>query len=181
MSDIKVQLERSDTPESKDESRKELLWEAREEELLLKWKIEMEQNSKNHLRSGQKYKRLYAIFGVPATLIPIVMSGMTNQLEAYPLVQSLLMVTTGALVGISTFFNLGKKFAKHFEYQNRYDELSREIEKELKKPKKARLACDIYMERIYMKYSSLNARAPNVSLREASPRPLDAGVVSEKK
>ena len=143
-----------------DETRKELLWETREEILLKKWKDEMYANSKQHRKNGKKFKKLYAIFGVPATLIPIVMSGLTNQLENYPLAQSLLMITTGTLVGISTFFNLGKKFAQHFEYEHRYDELAREIEKELQKPKRNRLACDVYMEKVYMKYCSLNARAP---------------------
>jgi hypothetical protein len=159
--DIKVDITPPSTTGSRDDdNRKELLWELREEELLEKWKDEMYDNSKLHRNSGKKYKNLYAIFGVPATLIPIIMSGLTAPLEDYPLTQSLLMITTGTLVGISTFFNLGKRFAKHFEYENRYDELAREIEKELKKPKRHRLACDVYMERVYLKYSGLNACAP---------------------
>lgn len=145
-----------------DNQRKELLWENREEELLEHWKTEMYNNSKLHRKSGKKLKRLYAIFGVPATLIPIIMSGLTTQLKEYPLVQSLLMIIAGALVGVSTFFNLGKRFAQHFEYEHKYDELARELEKELRKPKRHRLACDVYMEKIYMKYSGLNARAPMI-------------------
>lgn len=164
MEELKINV-REDTPPSSndskdDEHRKELLWENREEELLLKWKNEMYENSSQHRKSGKRFKKLYAIFGVPATLIPIIMSGLTPQLEDYPLAQSLLMITTGTLVGISTFFNLGKRFTQHFEYEHRYDELAREIEKELNKPKRHRLACDVYMERIYMKYSGLNASAP---------------------
>lgn len=160
--DIKVDITPPSTGSRDDDNRKELLWEHREEELLEKWKDEMYDNSKLHRKSGKKYKKLYVIFGVPATLIPIIMSGLTVPLEDYPLTQSLLMITTGILVGISTFFNLGKRFAQHFEYENRYGELAREIEKELKKPKRHRLACDVYMERVYLKYSGLNARAPVV-------------------
>ena len=150
-------------PSEDDENRKELLWENREEELMKKWGNEMKVASKMHRKSGKKFKKLYAIFGIPSTLIPIILSGLNTQLEDYPLAQSLLMITTGTLVGISTFFNLGSRFTKHFEYEHRYGELSLAIEKELVKPKAHREACDVYMEKIFMKYNSLNARAPNVS------------------
>ena len=164
--DIKVDITPPSIGSRDDEQRKELLWEHREEELLLKWMTEMYDNSKSHNKSGKHYKNLYAIFGVPATLIPIVLSGLTSQLEGYPLTQSLLMISVGTLVGISTFFNLGKRFAQHFEYEHRYDELARELEKELKKPKRHRLACDVYMEKIYMTYCGLNARAPNTTVEK---------------
>lgn len=170
--DIKVDITPPSTGSRDDEHRKELLWEHREEELLLKWMNEMYDNSKLHRKSGKKYKKCYAIFGVPATLIPIIMSGLTTQLKEYPLAQSLLMITTGTLVGVSTFFNLGKRFAQHFEYEHKYDELARELEKELKKPKRHRLACDVYMEKIYMKYSGLNVRAPMVG----SPKKISRGL-----
>jgi hypothetical protein len=95
--DIKVDITPPSTGSRDDDNRKELLWELREEELLEKWKDEMYDNSKLHRNSGKKYKNLYAIFGVPATLIPIIMSGLTAPLEDYPLTQSLLMITTGTL------------------------------------------------------------------------------------
>ena len=156
--DIKIDL----TPPSSvdNENRKELLWETREEDLLKKWMDEMYICSKKQGIKAKHTKKLYALFGVPATLLPIILSGLTS-LEIEPLVNSLLMITTGSLIGISTFFNLGKKFAQHFEYEHKYDELARELEKELQKPKRHRIACDLYMEKIYMTYNGLNARAPN--------------------
>lgn len=157
--DIKIDL----TPPSSvdNENRKELLWETREEDLLKKWMKEMYICSNKQGNKARHTKKLYALFGVPATLLPIILSGLTS-LEIEPLVNSLLMITTGSLIGISTFFNLGKKFAQHFEYEHKYDELARELEKELQKPKRHRIACDLYMEKIYMTYNGLNARAPAV-------------------
>ena len=85
--DIKVDL----TPPSRDdEFRKELLWESRDEKLLEKWKNAMSYNSEIHGKSGKIYKILYAMVGVPAILIPIVLSGLTSQFEDYPLAQSFL-------------------------------------------------------------------------------------------
>lgn len=159
--DIKVDITPPSAGSRDDENRKELLWEHREEELLKEWMEEMKENSIKQGKKARQTKKIYALFGVPATLLPIVLSGLSS-LEIEPLVNSLLMITTGSLIGISTFFNLGKKFAQHFEYEHKYDELARELEKELKKPKRHRIACDVYMEKIYMTYNGLNARAPAV-------------------
>ena len=157
---MKIDSQNSDISED-DQNRKELLWQKREEDLLKKWLDDMIESSKKQGLKGRRTKKLYAILGVPATLIPVIMSGLTS-LNVDPIVNSLMMVTTGTLIGISTFFNLGKKFSEHFEYESRYDELAKELEKELCKPKAFRISCDVYMERIYMKYCSLNASAPVV-------------------
>ena len=159
--DIKVEITPPSSSSSDDVNRKELLWESREEELLQKWMDEMIINSKKQGIKARKTKKLYALLGVPATLLPIVLSGLSS-LDIDPLTNSLLMIATGSLIGISTFFNLGKKFAQHFEYEHKYDELARELQKELRKPKRHRIACDVYMEKIYMNYNGLNARAPAV-------------------
>lgn len=159
--DIKVEITPPSSDSNDDENRKELLWESREEELLQKWMEEMIINSKKQGLRARKTKKLYACLGVPATLLPIVLSGLSS-LNIDPLINSLLMIVTGSLIGVSTFFNLGKKFAQHFEYEHKYDELSRELQKELRKPKRHRIACDVYMEKIYMTYNGLNARAPAV-------------------
>ena len=160
--DIAIDLTSMSDSSKDDLNRKELLWESREEVLLEKWMLDMFDSSKKQGICGKKYKKLYAVFGVPSILMPLIMSGFTAQLEKQPLISSLLMITTGSLIGISTFFNLGKRFTQHFEYEHRYYELALEIEKEMKKPKKHRIACDVYIEKIYMTYCGLNARAPNV-------------------
>ena len=145
-----------------DESRKELLWETREENVLNKWKNEMSNLSEEHNVSGRYYKKLYSIINLPATIIPIVLGGVNSKLGNYEFLQTILMILSGSLIGVSTFYNLGQLYSSHFEFENKYDTLSRELEKELQKPKRHRMACDLYMERIYLKYSSLNANAPDM-------------------
>lgn len=170
--DKKLDITPPSSSSKDDETRKELLWESREEEVLHKWKDEMYLQSKAHRENGKKYKKLYALCGVPATLIPIVLSSFQNEIDEYPIVQSMLLLATGFFVGISTFFNLGKRFSQHFEYENRYDELAREMDKELSKPKRHRIACDVYMEKMYMKYTGLNKSAPLVATIITKPRRL---------
>ena len=155
-----------------DSSRKELLWELREEELMLKWKEEMKTQANLHRKKGRQIKKLYAVFGLPASLIPIILSGLSEQFENHMLAYNLLMIFSGTLVGISTFFNLGKRFTQHFQYEHRYLELALDIEKEIRKPKRFRQPCDVYMEAVYLKYCNLNGQAPLVGSPEITERKI---------
>ena len=161
---VKLNIEpRSESSESKDDTeRKELLWTGKQEQILKEWKAEMIQRSEFHGLKGRKYRKLYNLFGLPSVIIPIVLSALSDTLkkENYDLINALLLLSAGVFAGVNAFLNFGKKFANHIEFENRYDELARRIDKELAKPKKNRLACDVYMEKIQLRYSSLNVRAP---------------------
>ena len=159
--DIHIFVE-EDSESSKDISREEMKWDERSEDILRKWTDEMLIKVALHHSRGLRDKKLYAGFGVPAVLIPIVLSGLTDIIQPYPLVSSLLMIASGILTGIGTFFNFGKTSTENIEYQNRYNKLLKEINKELNKPKRHRIACDVYLERVYQEFSALNATSPLV-------------------
>lgn len=152
------------TPPSKqsedNENRKELLWEAREENLLKGWKQEMAEKSKYHFRKGEKNKKLYLSFGIPSTILPLIMAGLTGIVPVDPIVVSCLMMFAGILTGVQNFINFSKKSQVHFEFENKYSQLCLEIDSELCRPKIARCACDVFIERIKQQYHSLNQQAP---------------------
>ena len=138
------------------------MWERREGNFLHNIIVDCNTQSKLHRRKGKLFKKLYTIFGVPTMLIPVVLSGLTDQLHEYKLTQSLLMIATGVLSGISQFFNFGRKYQQHFDFENKYSGLAGDIETELVKPKAFRIACDVYLEKIRLLYSNLNDNAPLV-------------------
>ena len=136
------------------------MWSSRQEVILLAWKEYMVERSKYHDLKATKYKKLYNLFGLPSVIIPVALSALSSILKDYELVNSMLLLLAGIFAGVSTFLNLGKKYSQHAEFENRYQQLARRIDKELAKPKKNRIACDVYMEKIELKLSSLNVRAP---------------------
>jgi hypothetical protein len=148
---------REHTPPSSidDENRKELLWEKREERLLLKWVEDMRKRSAVHDKLGRKNKILYSVFGIPSVLIPIVIGGLTPILECNTLVYSVGMIVTGLFTATNVFFNFSKKTHQHFESQKKMFELANDIETELSKPKRFRVECSVYMERIKLSYNLL--------------------------
>ena len=157
--------------ESKDDPlRKELLWEQREEIFLQKIVEDCKKQSKLHRRKGKKFKKLYTGFGIPSTLLPIILSGLTEQLNMYPLVHSLVMITSGILTGVSTFMNFGRKYEEHFNYEAKYGGLAGDISTELCKPKSFRVACDVYLERVRLLYGNLNSNAPLVDDPTIEPK-----------
>ena len=143
-----------------DPNRKELLWEKREEDVVRKWVKDMKEQAKKHYKAGKKNKRLHEWITVPSILIPVIASGLTPLLQPYPYVSTGLMLTVGVLTGVNGFYNFASKKEKHLNYEGLYSVLSIEIEKELCKPKKNRLACDVYLESISMKKTQLDLSAP---------------------
>lgn len=155
-----INTESKSSSDNKD--RKELLWERREEIHLQTIIDDCEVQSRMHRRKGKRFKKLYATFGVPAILIPLILSGLTDQLTPYPLAHSLLMILVGIISGVSSFFNFGAKYQSHYDFENKYSGLAGDIKVELCKPKAHRVACDVYLERVRLMYSGLNTQAPEV-------------------
>ena len=150
------------TPTSVDDSqRKELLWEKREEILLLNWCDDCQKRSKRHEAKGKENKIKYGLFAVPVILIPIILGGLSQVMPCHSLGYSLGMMSAGLFGGINAFWNFGKKMQLHFEYANRFAELAVDIQAELAKPKRHRIACNLYVGQSKMKYQGLSSNAPD--------------------
>ena len=150
---------KSDTSED-DFNRKELLWERREEALILSWCEKLKESSIAHGKMGKVMKNRYTMVSLPAIIIPVVASSLSTVLQPYPLAMTGAMLATSIFTGINGFFNYGKKEQQHFEYEASYMKLANEIEKELSKPKRHRIACDLYLQVILSEMNRLNSSAP---------------------
>lgn len=155
-------ISQNSIPSEDDHTRKELPWETRGEKILLNWYEDCKKRSKAHDLKGKRYKNHYAVFGIPSILIPIILGGVSSIVPCNSIIYSLGMMTSGLFSGTNLFFNFGKQTACHQQFSAKYFELSTEIESELSKPKRFRVACDVYIERIKNKYNSLCTQAPNL-------------------
>lgn len=145
-----------------DLNRKELLWEKREEKIFFKWLENCRIKSKKHDNKSKLCKIKYGICSIPSITIPIIVSGLSSSISCDSTENSILMMITALFTCVNTFFNYGKRQEKHEQYSNKYFELANEIESELSKPKRHRIACDVYMEKIKQKYNNLHATEPNL-------------------
>jgi hypothetical protein len=154
---------RENTPTSVDDlNRRELLWEKREEKLLMQWCKDCQKRSHSHDVKGKQNKIKFAMFGVPSILIPIVLGGVASMVPCHSIIYSVAMMCSGLFSGINMFFNFGGKERDHNAFMNKYFELSVEIESELSKPKRFRIACDVYVERVKLIYNGLCKTSPSL-------------------
>jgi len=158
---------RVDTPkkfieisESSDVSREEMKWNEKNSDLLRNWSKNCKEALLAHEVKAKKYKKLYAIFGLPSILIPISVGIMQPYLQENDLIVSLLMVLTGSLSGINTFFDFSRKRSKHLEANAKYSELHIQIQSILAIPKRNREAADVSITKILYQLNSINNMAP---------------------
>ena len=143
-----------------DPNRREVLWSGRQQDLILAWGKRLKQNSIAHGKMGKIMKRRYTMVSLPAILIPVVASSLSNVLQPYPLAMSGAMLVTSIFTGINGFFNYGAKTQQHFEYEYNYSKLANEIDKELSKKKMDRQACDLYLQIVLSEMNRLDSSAP---------------------
>jgi hypothetical protein len=153
--------ENSGSNSSRDnQDRNEVLWEPRLDILCNKWRKDSIVRSENHDKKAKIHKQRFAVFSLPAIILPLVMSGLSNILVNYPLVSSSGMALTAILTGVNTFFNHSKKQTQHFEYSGRFFKLATDIETEMSKRKRDRIAADVFLERVSMDYNNLVFNSP---------------------
>jgi hypothetical protein len=162
MEDFKVDFTPPSNKSSEDDiNRKELLWEKREEQLLLKWCDNIKQKAINHKAKALTNTKIYHITSIPVIIIPLVIGGINGLVDIAPITFSILMIFSSIIAGVNTFFNFAKKSILHFEFEGKYNELHVSIEKELSIPKIHRTAADVFLERIQQTYNHLNNYAPD--------------------
>ena len=160
--DVAISIEPLVSNSSVDCVRTELLCEKREEDLIIRWKNQCVEKSKKHGLKARRKKIHYTPISIPTILIPLIMSALNSILVEYALANIILMLLVAILTGISGFLNLGKQTQMNFQFEGLYSDLVLNIDQEMCKPKSARIACDVYLERVKNNVSKLDLSAPNL-------------------
>ena len=159
---MEVIVEGGESLSSLDTDRHELMWESREESLVERWKTHCIKKRNEHGVKARVMKKRYTALSIPAIVLPLVLSGFSTVLQTHPLVISGTLMVVAILSGMNGFFNLGRLTQAHYNYEGLYGDLALSIESEMCRPKKARLACDVYLERTRCNISKLDLAAPPV-------------------
>jgi len=144
------------------EHRIELLWERREEQVVENFAEDANTRSISHDLKAKKFKRLNIGFTLPTIVIPLILSGLSEVLDEFKLLNNILLICVGILSGIQALLGFSEKYQKHSNFSNLFLELSDEVKTELSKPKSSRVACDLFMCKIRLRRSNLISRAPDL-------------------
>lgn len=160
---LKIEKESSSKNSSMDDAnRKELLWEHREENVINEWRETMISNSKKHNSKAKRMKNIYRVLMIMSIVFPALLSFLNNFINTIPILVQSMLLTSSIVSGLNGFLNLGARTEKHFQYEASYMKLSNEIRKELCKPKRHRIACDVYLQVIMSDMNTLDRSAPDL-------------------
>jgi hypothetical protein len=148
---------------SLDTERVELPWECREEDHLISIQNNCYSESNRLNKQATHDKRMYALFGVPSVLLPIVIVTVNEHLVGteYSFVISILLLMSAVCATINTFYNYSKKAQQFFEFSFKYQDLGDEIATELCKPRRHRIDCDLFLQRVCMRNGYISSQVPN--------------------
>ncbi len=133
------------------------------ENLLNLWLETAREKSEAHNIMGRRFKLKHEVVGLPAYVLPIAyspLSGLFADEENIKYANVFVLVTSGLLSSVYTFFDFGRKSQRHFDYEARYSDLVTTIMVEMSKRREIRIRADRFIEMIQSKIDNLGANAP---------------------
>jgi hypothetical protein len=133
------------------------------ETLLIQWLQIARTKSTAHNVGGKYFKFLHEFVGLPATILPIIyspLSGVLADREGIQYANISILMITGLLSGIHTFFDFVRKSEKHFQYEGKYADLATTIMVELAKKREFRIRADRFVEMIQGQIDSFKSNEP---------------------
>jgi len=133
------------------------------EDLLKQWLQQSKDKSHQHNIKGKQYKKKHEMFGLPATLLPIIyspISGLLSQQPGIEIANVTVLILSGVLTGVYAFFDFGRKAEQHFRYEALYSDLTTTIIVELTKKREIRIRADRFIEMIQSKIDGFASTEP---------------------
>lgn len=164
LQDGPIILEKKDRESSSldDASRKELMWEAREEKLIQGWIEKCFEKSRNHISRCHSFKIRYHFWGGLSVFTPILFGGLIRLSNFKFQLETIGFILSGLTSAINVFFDFNGLRSKHLEYACKYEDFAHTMQAELVKPKRNRAACDMFLARCELQLGSLNRSSPDI-------------------
>ncbi len=162
-SDIENQLTRqiSNPVHNSDE------WTSDIEELIERWKDQIEKLSHVHQESGYINRTRYYRLAIPSILLPFVMTIVSQNLytgtnDPAHIVDGVAFMTTSILSALAMFFNYNQISETHFQTSARYTDISNRIDSELARRCRFRTPSDVFITELKCRIESLGESSPTL-------------------
>jgi hypothetical protein len=158
----KMNIDIEETPSVDDPTRHELLWSTRQEDLCENWVKDSTIRSQKHGAKAKAFKCKYHLFGLLNLFLPLMLATATPFIGEYHMMYQALLFVVSLNAAIISFFKLETSYARHNEYENKFLEFVDDIQSELARPKRHRLACDVFVERAKNQHNKLISSSPDL-------------------
>lgn len=148
---------------NEDDTRSDEPWNDKNEGLLKNRLDDIRRTAKLHENSGYYFGFKHKLIGIPALIIPVVMSpasALFRDSYAMSYIGPCMFLLSGILSSLNTFYNPSIRSGQHFQFNARYSDLITEIETELGKTRRFRTQSDVFMMKVQMTMENLGGSAP---------------------
>lgn len=139
-------------------------WNDNAEKQVREWAKEAKQAIKEHYINGKAHKLKHQIVGLPAIIIPSVMSVLTPSLSWYgPIVyiNAAAFAVTATLALVHGFYKFDLRYQQHMDYSARYYDILSDIKYEMVRSREFRTPMDEFLTRLQMRLDTLAFYAPD--------------------
>jgi hypothetical protein len=141
-------------------------WTDQIENLLNKWKSQVNKLSQIHQESGYVVKTRFYRMSIPSIVIPFLMTFLSQNIDensqTMKLINGAMFMMTSSLSALVMFFNYGTLFEQHFQYASRYSDIVTRIDSELARRRKFRTPSDVFVTEIKDRIENLNDGSPTI-------------------
>ena len=133
------------------------------EDLIKHWRSHAIKMSEMHENAAYYVKGKHNMFGLPPIILPLSMTFISQIIpeeHTSTIVNGAMFLLSGLSGAVYKWLNLGEKYALHFQYSARYDDIITAIDTELSRQKKFRRPADVFVTEIRCKIDNLNHTSP---------------------
>lgn len=166
-----------------DIKRIEMRWHSQQELHLHDIAQQCRDSARVHRRWGRWCKIAFSVLSLPCVVLPLAVGALENHAARSHMRWFIpaSMISVGVLNGINTLLDLGRRSESHFSSEQLYATLRSEIQLVLVKPRRVRVAADVFLERVNQRFCSINDKAPPVLTRNSvtpgsAPDPIRVGI-----
>lgn len=142
-------------------------WTKEIEELIKRWKDQIEKLSHVHQESGYINRTRYYRYALPSIILPFIMTLVSQNLyngtnDVSHIIDGVAFMFTSILSALGLFFNYNQLSESHFQTSSRYTDISNRIDSELARKSKFRTPSDVFITELKCKIESLGEGAPTL-------------------
>jgi hypothetical protein len=142
-------------------------WTSDIEELVKRWKSQIEKLSHVHQESGYINRTRYYRLSIPSILLPFIMTLVSQNFysgtnDTSHIIDGVMFMTTSILSALLMFFNYNQLSEVHFQTSSRYADIANRIDSELARRRKFRTPSDVFVTELKGSIESLGDNAPQL-------------------
>jgi hypothetical protein len=142
-------------------------WTGEIEDLVKRWKDQIEKLSHVHQESGYINRTRFYRLAIPSILLPFAMVLVSQNLyngtnDPAHIVDGVAFMLTSILSSLGLFFNYNQVSEVHFQTSARYTDISNRIESELARRRRFRTPSDVFITELKCHIESLGDNAPQL-------------------